>query len=201
MSLFAKILTPVDYLMISHNEKKWFDFFLPVIAAGIAVLILNLLPKSISIIGKDSLVSLVNGILQILSGFYIASMAAVATFQKKGMDSVMDGVPPRLRGKKLTRRRFLTYLFGYLAFISITLYFVGGALQLTSSSIKEFHIFQYGWLKNICVFIYLSFVCNILSTTALGMFFMIDKMHEEKAELNIPEKNKVSNDNDDEDQR
>lgn len=30
---------------------------------------------------------------------------------------------------------------------------------------------------------------------------MIDKMHEEKAELNIPEKNKVSNDNDDEDQR
>ncbi|HHL1957037.1 TPA: hypothetical protein ACQ2HS_004597 [Klebsiella pneumoniae] len=196
MSLLAKIITPIDYLMISHNEKKWFDFILPVIASFIVVFIINLLPKSISLIGKDSLVSLVNGILQILSGFYIASMAAVATFQKKGMDSVMDGVAPMLRGEKLTRRRFLTYLFGYLAFISIMLYFVGGAVQLTSTSIKELHLSQFGWLKSICLFIYLSFVCNILSTTALGMFFMIDKMHEEKPELIIPESNEVSHEED-----
>ncbi|WNN49859.1 hypothetical protein RIN58_07090 [Siccibacter colletis] len=200
MSLFAKILTPVDYLMISHNEKKWFDFILPVIASCIVVFIINVLPKNISIIGKDSLVSLVNGILQILSGFYIASMAAVATFQKQGMDRVMEGVPPKLRGNKLTRRRFLTYLFGYLAFISITLYFVGGAVQLTSSSIKELHLSQYGWLKNSCLFIYLYFVCNILSTTALGMFFMIDKMHDEKSQLIIPEANTVSYE-EEEDQR
>ena len=196
MSLLAKIKTPIDYLMISHNEKKWFDFILPVIASFIVVVIINLLPKSISLIGKDSLVSLVNGILQILSGFYIASMAAVATFQKKGMDSVMEGVAPMLRGEKLTRRRFLTYLFGYLAFISIMLYFVGGAVQLTSTSIKELHFSQFGWLKSICLFIYLSFVCNILSTTALGMFFMIDKMHEEKPQLIIPESNEVSHEED-----
>lgn len=197
MSLFAKIVTPIDYLMISHNEKTWFDFFLPAIASCIVVFVINVLPKDISLIGKDSLVSLVNGMLQILSGFYIASMAAVATFQKKGMDNVMDGVAPKLRGKKLTRRRFLTYLFGYLAFISITLYFVGGAVQLTSTSIKELHLSQYGWLKNTCLFIYLAFVCNILSTTALGMFFMIDKMHEDKPELIIPEANKVSHEDED----
>ncbi|HBM0098366.1 TPA: hypothetical protein LT061_004937 [Salmonella enterica subsp. enterica serovar Blitta] len=197
MSLLSKIITPIDYLMISHNEKKWFDFILPITVSCIAVIIINILPKNISLIGKDSLISLVNGILQILSGFYIASMAAVATFQKKGMDNIMDGVAPTLRGKKLTRRRFLTYLFGYLAFMSITLYFVGGTVQLMSSSIKELHLSQYGWLKNLCLFIYLSFVCNILSTTALGMFFMIDKMHEEKPELIIPEANKVDNKNDD----
>ncbi|EPA7635288.1 hypothetical protein ACRV44_000393 [Klebsiella pneumoniae] len=196
MSLFAKIITPVDYLMISHNEKKWFDFILPVIASIIIVSIINILPKNISLIGKDSLVSLVNGILQILSGFYIASMAAVATFQKKGMDNIMDGVAPKLRGKSLTRRRFLTYLFGYLAFVSIMLYFVGGAVQLTSTSIKELHLANFSWLKNLCLFIYLTFVCNILSTTALGMFFMIDKMHEEKNELIIPEANQISHDDD-----
>ncbi|EIC3510599.1 hypothetical protein ACSRB9_10990 [Salmonella enterica] len=197
MSLLSKIITPIDYLMISHSEKKWFDFILPITVSCIAVIIINILPKNISLIGKDSLISLVNGILQILSGFYIASMAAVATFQKKGMDNIMDGVAPTLRGKKLTRRRFLTYLFGYLAFMSITLYFVGGTVQLMSSSIKELHLSQYGWLKNLCLFVYLSFVCNILSTTALGMFFMIDKMHEEKPELIIPEANKVDNKNDD----
>lgn len=190
MSVFSKVMTPVDYLMISHSEKRWFDFVLPLLAAAVMVVIINFLPKHISFIGKDSLVSLVNGILQILSGFYIASMAAVATFQKPGMDEVMTGIPPKLRGKKLTRRKFLTYLFGYLAFISIVMYFFGGALQLTSSSIKEMHFASMSWVKNASLFIYLSIVCNILSTTALGMFFMIDKMHEEKNKLNIPENNK-----------
>ncbi|WP_229518673.1 hypothetical protein [Pantoea agglomerans] len=190
MSIFNKVMTPIDYLSISHNEKRWFDFVIPLFTAGIIVLIINLLPKHISFIGKDSLVSLVNGILQILSGFYIASMAAVATFQKPGMDDVMTGVPPKLRGKNLTRRKFLTYLFGYLAFISIAMYFLGGALQLTSSSIKEMHLSSIGWFKNACIFIYLTIIGNILSTTALGMFFMIDKMHEEKAKLNIPDDNK-----------
>lgn len=191
MSVASKILTPIDYLFIKHSEKKWFDFVLPVIASGLAVLIICLLPKHISFIGKDSLISLVNGILQILSGFYIASMAAVATFQKNGMDDVMTGVPPTLRGKSLTRRKFLTYLFGYLAFLSITLYFIGGAMQLSSSSIKEMHFASVSYVKNICLFVYIFFVGNILSTTALGMFFMIDKMHDEKATLNIPPENKV----------
>ncbi|EIX1612803.1 hypothetical protein MJ669_000693 [Cronobacter sakazakii] len=190
MSIRSKILTPIDYLFISHIEKKWFDFVLPLIASGVIVFLVHLLPKGISLIGKDSLVSLVNGILQILSGFYIASMAAVATFQKPGMDKTMTGVPPTLRGKKLTRRKFLTYLFGYLAFMSILLYFFGGALQLTSSSIKQLALAKVELVKTICLFIYLYFVCNILSTTALGMFFMIDKMHEEKAQLNIPSENK-----------
>lgn len=99
MSLFAKIITPVDYLMISHNEKKWFDFILPVIASIIIVSIINILPKNISLIGKDSLVSLVNGILQILSGFYIASMAAVATFQKKVWIILWMVSPPNFGAK------------------------------------------------------------------------------------------------------
>ncbi|HHL2729187.1 TPA: hypothetical protein ACQ4J9_001814 [Yersinia enterocolitica] len=185
MSIRSKILTPIDYLRINHPEKRWFDFVIPVVLSAIVVVILNLLPKSISLIGKDSLVSLVNGILQILSGFYIASMAAVATFQKAGMDDVMTGSPPTLRGQPLTRRRFLTYLFGYLAFISIGMYFAGGAVQLSSASIQQIGFESHAFWKNTFLFVYIFFVFNIILTTALGMFFMIDKMHEEKPVLKI----------------
>ncbi|QLO96966.1 hypothetical protein EKS35_04200 [Enterobacter hormaechei subsp. steigerwaltii] len=185
MYVISKVFTPIAYLRIKHPEKRFFDWFLPLLTAAIITFAIAYLPKSVSIIGKDSLVSLVNGILQILSGFYIASMAAVATFSKEGMDDVMDGDPPTLKGVKLTRRKFLTYLFGYLAFMSIALYFVGGALQLTNSSIKEMDLAAIPFLKSFMLFIYLSIVCNIIYTTALGMFFMIDRMHDEKNKLII----------------
>ncbi|EBS2696121.1 hypothetical protein ZQ65_24090 [Salmonella enterica subsp. enterica serovar Newport] len=188
MSVFSKVFTPVDYVRIKHPEKRFFDCVLPVITAIAITIVISVLPKSVSIIGKDSLVSLVNGILQILSGFYIASMAAVATFSKEGMDDVMQGEPPKLKKQKLTRRKFLTYLFGYLAFMSIALYFIGGALQLTSSSIKELHLSSI--LKAALLFCYLTAVCNIIYTTALGMFFMIDKMHDEKTKLIIKDQDK-----------
>ena len=188
MYVLSKVFTPIDYLRIKHPEKRFFDWVLPIFTAAIITLSIYYLPKTISLLGKDSLVSLVNGILQILSGFYIASMAAVATFSKDGMDEVMYGIPPVLKGKKLTRRKFLTYLFGYLAFMSIALYFVGGALQLTSASIKELHLSSYPLVKSLLLFIYLSTICNIIYTTALGMYFMIDKMHDEKSKLIIKDK-------------
>ena len=188
MYVLSKVFTPIDYLRIKHPEKRFFDWVLPMFTAAIITLSIYYLPKTISLLGKDSLVSLVNGILQILSGFYIASMAAVATFSKDGMDEVMHGIPPVLKGKKLTRRKFLTYLFGYLAFMSIALYFVGGALQLTSASIKELHLSSYPLVKSLLLFIYLSTICNIIYTTALGMYFMKDKMHDEKSKLIIKDK-------------
>lgn len=190
MSVFSKVFTPIDYIRIKHPEKRFFDWVLPVLTAFVITAIISSLPKSISIVGKDSLISLVNGILQILSGFYIASMAAVATFSKEGMDDVMQGEPPTLKKEKLTRRKFLTYLFGYLAFMSIAMYFLGGALQLTSTSIKELHLSSIPLLKYVLLFFYLTAVCNIIYTTALGMFFMIDKMHDEKTNLIIKDVDK-----------
>ncbi|MDE1489063.1 hypothetical protein KKI90_22850 [Xenorhabdus bovienii] len=183
MYVLSKVFTPISYLRIKHPEKRYFDFILPVITSLILISIIGLLPKTIAIIGKDSLISLVNGILQILSGFYIASMAAVSTFQKKGMDDVMRGSAPTLRDEELTRRKFLAYLFGYLAFMSIAMYFVGGATQLMHSSIKEMSLLSLPFMKNFLLFIYLIAICNIIYTTTLGMFFMIDKMHDEEPEL------------------
>ncbi|RYV03777.1 hypothetical protein SOPP22_02840 [Shewanella sp. OPT22] len=178
--MIDKILKPMNYIGIKHSEKLWFDLFIPAFLSIVISIVIFNLPKPIALLGKDSLISLVNGILQILSGFYIASMAAVATFQKEGMDSKMDGIPPKLKGIALTRRNFLTYLFGYLAFMSILMYFVGGFIQLSASSISFWFSEGYLILKYSLVALYIFIVCNILTTTVLGMHFLIDKIHREK---------------------
>ncbi|MEZ9627853.1 hypothetical protein [Aliivibrio fischeri] len=185
MIVFDKLLKPLDYIRIKHAEKAWFDVMLPIILAVMCVAILYILPIPIAFVGNNSVISLVNGILQILSGFYIASMAAVATFQKEGMDNQMEGVPPKLKLKKknketiksLTRREFLTYLFGYLAFMSIFMYFLGGFIQLASGNISMLAAHIAPWFKYMLVAVYMFIVFNILCTTILGMHFMIDKIH------------------------
>ncbi|EIO5098534.1 hypothetical protein RGL60_003318 [Vibrio parahaemolyticus] len=191
MIVLDKLFKPLDYIRIEHQEKRWFDFGLPVILAAMCAVCLYFLPKPVAYIGKDGVISLVNGILQILSGFYIASMAAVATFQKDGMDDQMEGEPPTLKvikrgekvSKNLTRREFLTYLFGYLAFMSILMYFVGGFIQLASGNISMFITNMSSEFKHVLVGLYMLIVFNILSTTVLGMHFMIDKIHRPKPKV------------------
>ncbi|WP_256745114.1 hypothetical protein, partial [Aeromonas hydrophila] len=174
------------YVLISSTEKRWFDFGLPLIFAAMSILVIYVfLPQPISFIGKDSIISLSNGILQILSGFYIASMAAVATFNREGMDDLMEGSDrPKLRGLALSRRSFLSYLFGYLAFMSIAMYFAGGLVQLASGTIHSFCI-EYPFWKMVLATLYLLTLWNILFTTVLGMHFLIDRIHRSKPEMII----------------
>lgn len=189
MYVISKVFTPISYIRISHPEKRYFDFVLPIVTSILITIAIYFLPNQIDLIGKDSLVSLVNGILQILSGFYIASMAAVATFQKDGMDDVMSGSPPIMKGHALTRRKFLTYLFGYLAFMSIAMYFVGGAAQLVQNNLSQFEMLRLPWVRVVLIFIYISIISNIIYTTTLGMFFMINKMHDTPNKLIINNEN------------
>lgn len=183
MIVFDKLFKPLGYIKIKHPEKTWFDLYLPLILASLITIVFAFLPKPITLIGKDGLISLVNGILQILSGFYIASMAAVATFQKEGMDDKMDGVSATIDGVDLTRRNFLTYLFGYLAFMSIAMYFFGGFIQLAKSNISYLFDSIPFFVKYTFVGFYFFIIFNILFTTVLGMHFMIDKIHREKSIL------------------
>lgn len=188
MSALSKMLTPINYVRISHAEKRVFDLWIPILLSIGTSIILYYLEKPINFINKDGLISVINGILQILSGFYIASMAAVATFQKDGMDSVMAGSPPTLKGIELTRRKFLTYLFGYLAFASILLYFIGGGLQLIAPTLHSIAWLNIKLIKYIFVTIYIFFIMNILCTTILGMHFMIDRMHDDAKTLKVEHK-------------
>ncbi|MEH0785451.1 hypothetical protein H4F26_21935 [Vibrio alginolyticus] len=157
---------------------------LPALLAALATYGLSCLPKPIALIGDKSLVSIVNGLLQILSGFYIASMAAVATFQKEGMDEKLDGKAPKLNGKAVSRRQFLTYLFGYLAYMSILMYFAGGFAQLAKTNFTAWVTSSHYIFKTSIVFAYFLLLFNILCTTVLGMHFMIDRIHRSRPTLN-----------------
>lgn len=174
--VFTKLFSPLNYLRITHKEKCFFDFILPFLFTTIFLIINNnLLPYKLPIIGNNGIITIVNGIFQILAGFYIASLAAVATASLPRLDEEMKGIKPKYlskKSKKITRRIFLAHLFGYLSFMSLFLYFIGGFATISVMNIA--FLFENIYLKLICSFVYLFFIFNIIFVTILGLFFMIE---------------------------
>ncbi|MUJ57507.1 hypothetical protein GM710_18230, partial [Vibrio cholerae] len=171
-----KLLKPLYYLKIKHEQKLFIDIYLPLMVAALFLFLLSRTSVEIAFVGKSGLVQLVNGLLQVLIGFFVASLAAVATFQRPGMDENMRGKAPTLQGKGVTRRQYLCYMFGYLAFMSIAVYFGSGVLELTMKVWKETFGSYFTQVKLVAVFIYFSLVSNIIFTTLLALHFLTDRI-------------------------
>lgn len=186
-----KLFSPLSYLRIKHEEKSWYDYRIPLLASIIITAVYHFHANKISLIETNGLLLQVNGLLQVLIGFYIAALAAVATFSSASIDEVMAGDPPTLvekfRGHKiaveLTRRRFVCYLFGYLALVSFMLFCLGMISILVG---KPFHIWLLTfwssdtilWLKTLFVGGYIFMLMNIITTTLLGLYFLAVRFHQ-----------------------
>lgn len=186
MKVIKKLLSPLDYLKIRHKEKVWYDYYLPIGLSAIIMLAIYSLPIRPVLLGHDGVVYHITELLKMLTGFYIASLAAIATFNKPSMDEVMPGDSPTItvlfRGKKttsqLTRRRFLCLLFGYLSFLSMMLYFVGAFAGLMGKNVLSlFNARIYDFVKLAFIYLYFFWVCNLIITTLLGLSYMIDRIH------------------------
>ncbi|HGM5295041.1 TPA: hypothetical protein ACKP0P_001609 [Serratia marcescens] len=189
--MLSMTLKPFKYLLIRHKDKKWFDFILPAIFSFSLSLIFYRLEKPFPLVATGGLVPQINSLLQMLIGFYIASLAAIATFGNSSIDDVMAGEPPTLKMKikgsvnviPLTRRRFLCYLFGYLALVSIVLYLAGVVATLIGYSGSNFlkQLTELGYIgvfKAILLFFYLFFLINLVLTTLLGLYYLSVRIHE-----------------------
>lgn len=186
-----KLFSPLSYLRIKHEEKDWYDYKIPFAVSFLLTIAYYCLANKISLIETNGLLLQVNGLLQVLIGFYIAALAAVSTFSSPSIDEVMAGSPPTLvekfRGQKitveLTRRRFVCYLFGYLALVSFVLFCVGMISILIG---KPLHLWLLTFwssdvilgLKTAFVGGYLFILMNIITTTLLGLYFLAVRFHQ-----------------------
>src|SRR5579859_4846912 len=127
MNWVDRLASPLNYLRIEHKSKRKYDLYIPLFVAILIGVLISESPLKINIFGSRGLIEGVDSLLQTLVGFYIASLAAIATFNKASLDFEMPGDPPKLRvtqhghsaKEPLTRRRFLCFMFGYLAFLCI----------------------------------------------------------------------------------
>lgn len=186
--LLYQLLRPISYMSIRDASKWKIDILLPIMFGIAVTLCIAALPVKVQMFGPTGLLTLLMGLLQILPGFYLTALAAVATFNRPDMDLLLPAPVPtvqisvkgRPQNIELTRRRMLSMLFGYLTFISFTLYFLAVAAQIIAPST----VFLIESKVLICALQYIfllsfnSLLGQLIFITMFGLYQLSDRMHQ-----------------------
>ncbi|PPT71587.1 hypothetical protein XarbCFBP8150_08585 [Xanthomonas arboricola] len=183
MNVVRQLLTPARYLRIRSetSDKFVIDFVFPAVCALVTTGCWAWRPDLLSMRGPTGVLSGVSGLMQILVGFYVATLAAVATFPTSSLDENTNRIWLGMKGGKkvpLKRRRFLAYLFGYLAMLSLALVIAllfrpvaeGALLHLKVASVVYY-------VKLALVFIYQFIFWQMVFITLLGLYYLTDRIH------------------------
>lgn len=183
----ARLSKTLMYLRIRHKAKWRYDFLYPVVISILAGTALNVAAPSVNLAGDRGLLDQANSLIGILVGFFIAALAAVATFDRPSMDEPMAGTPPTLRvvekgivyNVKLSRRVYLSQLFGYLTVCSIFAYVLGSLAQVSTFRSSDFGgNLVYNVVRWVFVYGYTFLVSNIFVNTLLGVFYLSYRIHD-----------------------
>lgn len=187
--MFRHLLRPLSYLSIKHKQKWRVDWLYPLVFAVVSTGLLFYLKKfgNIPLYADGALISKILSFVQCLPGFYIAALAAIATFNKKDIDKTMPAPAPKLdilvRDQtvtiELTRRRFLCSMFAFLtaeSLILIVLAIFGQAIYLpikTSLSVQ-----YHSWVSAAYILVLLCVFWQMLITSFWGLFYLGDRLHQ-----------------------
>ncbi|WP_422475309.1 hypothetical protein [Endozoicomonas sp. ALB032] len=177
--IFYQLARPLSYLRIKHEDKWIYDWLVPLILSAATIFLFYKFIPTAEIVSKDGVISQIADFIANLPGFFIAALAAVATFNKNDIDELMAN-PPKIEilhhGNPLmvemTRRRFLCVLFSYLTAVSI-LIVLGARIALNLTIPSEYYVI-FSWL-GITVFIYA--VWQMITATLLGLYYLGERLH------------------------
>lgn len=182
--IMYQLLRPVSYVLIKHEDKHIYDWSIPLLLSIVTLAVFSFIGGGWSV--GFSMIAGFSEFVQNLPGFFIAALAAIATFNRVDIDKTMDGKhPPSLDtwvgnqvvNQPLTRRRFLCLLFSYLTVESFLIAILGivadsvgfvsneGVLQANVVSAWVFATF----------FVFISF--QLLVSTLHGMYYLAERVH------------------------
>lgn len=193
--IIHQLRRPFAFNKIRSAELNVVRFYTPAAITIVLVVLYIILPKKPEILGDKKYLDYMLQIVGILPGFYIAALAAGATFDNPALDETMPGKkPPELDivrmgqsfTQKLTTRLFICHLFSYLSAASLMLAFaillgieINPSLDDISQSFKNISIVNYAIMSAQWAYVIaLTFYAAKLTTITLhGLYFLAERMH------------------------
>lgn len=184
------ILKPLDYLSIkldgNTSQKTNIDykypFYISLILSSLLVYVLIKFPLSNVFSKENGIIGLLASFFQTMPGFYIAALTAIATFPNVAMDSTMQSPAPYIleNGARdiLTRRRFLSYMFAYLSFVSIVFFLLCLVFQfIFIIYVADISSYYYLFAYFISSLIVLYILIQTMFITFLGLWYLGNRIH------------------------
>jgi hypothetical protein len=175
---WKRLIAPIRYLSIRHEIKSRFDWGWPLFLTTITMVAFWLLPVTPTILGEAGVLKSIRELIALFAAFFVVALAAVATFARPSLDEPMQGTTPRLDNRDLSRRQFVCYLFGYLAVLSFGLFLGAIAAEIVFPSLHAaLPPRALWWVKGICGTIFTFGFWNMVITTLLGIYFLVERVH------------------------
>lgn len=180
------VFSPLSYLRISHERKVLIDWVYPLVLATLSASLVFYFGKPEFLLGDRGMVDRLLVVGSVLPGFFVAALAAVATFNRPHIDEVMPDPAPiltiKMRGVKtairLTRRRMLAHLFAYLCAQSFCLLAICIMADLVGVSIAMAVSPGAAVAMKVGVVGLLMFMFwQLLCVTSLGLYYLGDRLH------------------------
>jgi hypothetical protein len=190
--MLRHLLRPLSYLTIEHKQKWRVDWLYPVSLALLSlVLIFGMrMFGPIPLYADGGMVTKILGFVQVLPGFYIAALAAIATFNKTDIDKTMPAPAPKIdtvvQGKnvtiELTRRRFLCSMFAFLTAESLLIIMLSVFSQSIYLPLKNvIHGYFQNLASGLFMLIFFLLFWQMIVTSFLGLFYLGDRLHQPDA--------------------
>lgn len=188
IQVFSHLARPFGYLSIKGiNGKKAYDWFAPLTLTLLSVAYFHLCNfPFIDLIKDDGFIKTTSAFVANLPGFYVAALAAIATFNREQIDYPLIGSTgtPFIEVKvikengitvnskeNLTRRLFLCMLFAFLTALSIVIVMLNAYVSpVISISTNKLAHYVYA-----VFFIFLTW--QLFVTTFFGLYYLGDRIH------------------------
>src|SRR5262245_55265531 len=96
---WRRLMAPLKYFLIYHDIKTRFDLVWPLVLTSITMLVFWSLPIMPRVLGEEGILRSLRDLIGLLAAFFVAALAAVATFAREGLDKPMEGTTPTLHGR------------------------------------------------------------------------------------------------------
>lgn len=193
-----QIFVPMRYLYIRHGDRIFqskivYDFILPVTLTLMTCSFFAWLDFGFDIFSNEDFVKKLTDLLTLMIVFYLAALAAVATFDRRGIDEPLRGGDATLKMlnhttntyvvKKLTYRQFISYLFGYLSFLSLIIYVFIMLTTLAWPALKTHYCHNDAIMYIVTTIINPAMCCllsfglwQLIVTSLLGIYFLTERI-------------------------
>ena len=188
-----QLLVPLTFFSIRHGQNnsrsKIYNFFTPAALATIFAGVQMVKSSPVLIVKERGIFDTLSPLFSLFAAFFIAALAAIATFQNGEIDKEMkSGDKSRTFFEKnnsfgepeniyLSRRQYLCYLFGYLSFatiifvLTVSLFVIFKDVSVIQNSIILLI------LNSILTFSFWFMLIQILLLTLLGLGFLTEKIN------------------------
>lgn len=187
--MLRHLLRPFSYLFIEHDLKWKVDWLYPFILAMVSTALIFSLKifGQVSLYADGGMVGKILNFVQGLPGFYIAALAAIATFNKVDIDKTMPAPAPKIdivvQGRsvaiELTRRRFLCSMFAFLtaeSLIIIVLAIFAQSIYIPVKAIVQ-ETWQI-WMSALFTMTFLLIFWQMIVASFWGLFYLGDRLHQ-----------------------